>query len=83
MAFGRDYIATPDRAERIALSAELSTPDPETFYPSVDDPERDPTIGYTDYPSMVRVSPHPPALPAGADGFLYSISRRRALIIGK
>lgn len=54
-AFGRDYIANPDLAERIAEGAELNEPDPDTFYPPVEGPERDPAIGYTDYPAMVRV----------------------------
>jgi 2,4-dienoyl-CoA reductase-like NADH-dependent reductase (Old Yellow Enzyme family) len=45
VAFGRDYIATPDLAERLAVGAALNAPDPETFYG--EGPE-----GYTDYPVL-------------------------------
>lgn len=55
VAFGRDYIANPDLAERIALGAELNLPVTSTFYPSLDAScERDLAVGYTDYPAMRR-----------------------------
>nr|WP_245190025.1 alkene reductase [Leucobacter exalbidus] len=53
VAFGRDYIATPDLAERIALGAALNTPNPSTFYPDTDE---DLAVGYTDYPTMSELS---------------------------
>lgn len=53
VAFGRDYIATPDLAERIAKGAALNMPNPSTFYPDTDE---DPAVGYTDYPTMSEVS---------------------------
>lgn len=43
LAFGRDYIATPDLAERLRKGLPLNTPNKDTFYG--DGPE-----GYTDYP---------------------------------
>lgn len=46
LAFGRDYIATPDLAERLQHGLPLNVPDKETFYG--DGPE-----GYTDYPRLV------------------------------
>ena len=49
VAFGRDYIATPDLAERIAVGTALNTPNPATFYP---DSGEDLAVGYTDYPAM-------------------------------
>jgi N-ethylmaleimide reductase len=45
VAFGRDYIANPDLAERIRLDAPLNEPRPEYFYGSS-------AIGYTDYPAL-------------------------------
>lgn len=51
VAFGRDYIATPDLAERIALGAELNTPNPATFYP---DSGEELAVGYTDYPALMQ-----------------------------
>jgi N-ethylmaleimide reductase len=45
VAFGRDYIANPDLAERIRGDAPLNEPQPEHFYGS------SPT-GYTDYPTL-------------------------------
>lgn len=51
VAFGRDYIATPDLAERIASDHEWNTPNPATFY---SDGATDPAISYTDYPSVVH-----------------------------
>jgi N-ethylmaleimide reductase len=42
IAFGRDYIANPDLAERIRLDAPLSEPRPEYFYGNS-------ATGYTDY----------------------------------
>ncbi|MGP5036133.1 alkene reductase [Brachybacterium alimentarium] len=52
VSFGRDYIATPDLAERIAAGAALNAQDPATFYP-VDG--ADLRVGYTDYPAMAQV----------------------------
>lgn len=49
ISFGRDYIATPDLAERVAVGAPFNTPVPATFYP---DGVTDPAVGYTDYPSL-------------------------------
>lgn len=46
LAFGRDYIATPDLAERLRLGLPLNVQNKETFYG--DGPE-----GYTDYPRLV------------------------------
>jgi 2,4-dienoyl-CoA reductase-like NADH-dependent reductase (Old Yellow Enzyme family) len=45
LAFGRDYIATPDLAERLALGLPFNAHDKETFY------GEGPT-GYTDYPRL-------------------------------
>jgi len=45
IAFGRDYIANPDFAERIRLDAPLNEPRPEYFYGSS-------ATGYTDYPTL-------------------------------
>lgn len=56
LAFGRDYIATPDIVERIASGAPFNEPDPNTFYW---DPGIDRSVGYTDYPSLAGASPHP------------------------
>lgn len=53
VAFGRDYIATPDLAERISVGAALNTPNPSTFYP---DTHEDPAVGYTDYPALSEVT---------------------------
>jgi N-ethylmaleimide reductase len=47
IAFGRDYIANPDLAERIRVKAPLNEPRPEYFY-------GDSATGYTDYPTMPR-----------------------------
>ncbi len=44
-AFGRDYIANPDLAERIRQGASLNDQHPETFYGGG-------TEGYTDYPFL-------------------------------
>lgn len=46
LAFGRDYIATPDLAERLQRGLPLNTPNKDTFYG--DGPE-----GYIDYPRLV------------------------------
>jgi 2,4-dienoyl-CoA reductase-like NADH-dependent reductase (Old Yellow Enzyme family) len=51
VAFGRDYIATPDLAQRLAAGQSLNEPDPATFYPQ---PGHDPAIGYTDYPALTH-----------------------------
>ena len=45
VAFGRDYIANPDLADRICLNAPLNEPRPEYFYSSS-------ATGYTDYPTL-------------------------------
>jgi N-ethylmaleimide reductase len=45
IAFGRDYIANPDLAERIRLDAPLNEQRPEYFYGSS-------AMGYTDYPTL-------------------------------
>jgi N-ethylmaleimide reductase len=45
IAFGRDYIANPDLAERIRLDAPLNEPRPEYFYGNT-------ATGYTDYPTL-------------------------------
>jgi N-ethylmaleimide reductase len=45
VAFGRDYIANPDLAERLRRDAPLNEPRPEYFYGSS-------AIGYTDYPTL-------------------------------
>jgi N-ethylmaleimide reductase len=45
IAFGRDYIANPDLAERIRLNAPLNEPRPEYFYGNS-------ATGYTDYPTL-------------------------------
>ncbi len=45
VAFGRDYIANPDLAERIRRNAPLNKPRPEYFYGSS-------ATGYTDYPAL-------------------------------
>ena len=46
LAFGRDYIATPDLAERLQQNLPLNTPNKDTFYG--EGPE-----GYTDYPRLL------------------------------
>ena len=46
LAFGRDYIATPDLAERLLQGLPLNTPNKDTFYG--EGPE-----GYTDYPRLL------------------------------
>jgi 2,4-dienoyl-CoA reductase-like NADH-dependent reductase (Old Yellow Enzyme family) len=51
VAFGRDFIATPDLAQRIAVGAPLNEPDPATFYPQ---PGQDLSVGYTDYPVLIH-----------------------------
>lgn len=45
VAFGRDYIANPDLAERIEQGVALNEQHPETFYGGG-------AKGYTDYPFM-------------------------------
>ena len=45
VAFGRDYIATPDLVERLQHKAELNPQRPESFYGGGAE-------GYTDYPSL-------------------------------
>ena len=49
VAFGRDYIANPDLAERIRLDAPLNQPRPDYFYGSS-------ATGYTDYPTLSQRS---------------------------
>src|SRR3984957_10865519 len=50
IAFGRDYIANPDLAERIRRDAPLNKPRPEYFYGSS-------ATGYTDYPALSQSEP--------------------------
>lgn len=45
VAFGKLFIANPDLPERLAINAELNTPDPNTFYGGTDQ-------GYIDYPVL-------------------------------
>jgi N-ethylmaleimide reductase len=45
VAFGRSFIANPDLPRRLALGAQLNTPDRSTFYGGTE-------LGYTDYPSL-------------------------------
>lgn len=47
VAFGRDYIANPDLAERIRLAKPLNPPHPEQFYGGD-------AKGYTDYPFLAE-----------------------------
>ena len=47
VAFGRDYIANPDLAERIRCDVPLNEQHPETFYGGGIE-------GYTDYPFMAE-----------------------------
>ena len=49
VAFGRNYLATPDLPDRFAANAPLNEPDPGTFYTA--GPE-----GYTDYPTLETVA---------------------------
>ena len=49
LAFGRDYIATPDLAERLQRGLPLNTPNKDPLY-------GDGAEGYTDYPRLVPVS---------------------------
>ena len=49
VAFGRDYIANPDLAERIRRDAGLNEPRPEYFYGSS-------ATGYTDYPPLSKAT---------------------------
>ena len=48
VAFGRDYIANPDLAERLQMGLPLNTPDKNTFY-------GEGQVGYTDYPRLAPV----------------------------
>ncbi len=50
IAFGRDYIANPDLAERIRLDAPLNELRPEYFYGNS-------ATGYTDYPALLQSQP--------------------------
>jgi N-ethylmaleimide reductase len=50
VAFGRDYIANPDLADRIRRDAPLNVPRPEFFYGSS-------ATGYTDYPTLSQSEP--------------------------
>ncbi|RLN72289.1 hypothetical protein BBJ28_00010285 [Nothophytophthora sp. Chile5] len=49
VAFGRDFIATPDIVERLRIGAELNKQDMATFYVAPGTPYE---TGYTDYPFM-------------------------------
>ena len=53
VAFGRDYIATPDLAERIAAGLSPNSQNPATFYPDTDE---ELSVGYTDYPTRDTAS---------------------------
>ncbi|MDB5615635.1 MAG: flavin oxidoreductase / oxidase family protein, partial [Devosia sp.] len=46
LAFGRDYIATPDLAERLLQELPLNTPNKDTFYGEGRE-------GDTDYPRLL------------------------------
>jgi 2,4-dienoyl-CoA reductase-like NADH-dependent reductase (Old Yellow Enzyme family) len=46
LAFGRDYIATPDLAERMRQGLPFNTPDKDRFY-------GDGPAAYTDYPRII------------------------------
>jgi 2,4-dienoyl-CoA reductase-like NADH-dependent reductase (Old Yellow Enzyme family) len=48
VAFGRNYIASPDLVHRFSLGAPLNPPDPSTFYTAG-------SRGYTDYPMLEPV----------------------------
>src|SRR4029453_4229829 len=48
VGFGRQYIANPDLAERLAIGADLNEPIPATFY-------AEGALGYTDYPALSSV----------------------------
>ena len=52
VAFGRDYIATPDLAERIAAGVAPNPQHKPTFYPDTGEAL---SVGYTDYPTMSEV----------------------------
>ncbi|MBB5353283.1 2,4-dienoyl-CoA reductase-like NADH-dependent reductase (Old Yellow Enzyme family) [Haloferula luteola] len=49
VAFGKAFISNPDLPERFARGAELTPPNPATFYFTG---EGDPRTGYTDYPAL-------------------------------
>lgn len=49
VAFGRDYLATPDLVRRLADGHAPNEPRPDTFYLR---PGVDPAVGYTDYPVL-------------------------------
>jgi N-ethylmaleimide reductase len=51
VAFGREYIANPDLAERIRLRAPLNEQRPEGYYGST-------AFGYTDYPFLTAKNLH-------------------------
>ncbi|MGP9707673.1 alkene reductase [Brachybacterium sp. AOP24-D1-21] len=53
VAFGRDYIATPDLAERIAAGAALNPQHKATFYPDTGEAL---SVGYIDYPTMAEAA---------------------------
>ncbi|MDN6400335.1 MAG: hypothetical protein L0K01_07765, partial [Brachybacterium sp.] len=53
VAFGRDYIATPDLAARIAAGLSPNSQNPATFYPDTDE---ELSVGYTDYPTRDTAS---------------------------
>jgi 2,4-dienoyl-CoA reductase-like NADH-dependent reductase (Old Yellow Enzyme family) len=49
VAFGRDFIATPDLPWRMQQGVALNVPRPEYFYGYG---QRDLAVGYTDYPAQ-------------------------------
>jgi N-ethylmaleimide reductase len=53
VAFGRPFIANPDLVERFADGAELSAPDPATFYAPGPNGFAQ---GYTDYPALAEAA---------------------------
>ncbi|MFD1880407.1 alkene reductase [Paracoccus pacificus] len=61
VAFGKDFIATPDLVARIRDGAALNTPDPATFYVGG-------ARGYTDYPLMPDLATAPASCGAGDRG---------------
>jgi N-ethylmaleimide reductase len=50
ISFGKDFIANPDLPRRLQLGVALNSYHAETFYGAG---AQDPTIGYTDYPSLL------------------------------
>jgi len=53
VSFGKAFIANPDLPHRLVQNLPLNPPRPETFYGYG---QPDPTVGYTDYPSLDAVT---------------------------